>query len=66
MQRTPSNGGADTRLRFIFSGAVKSFDLPVDATLGDVALKLGDPALRGYGKPVGIDIAWAAAPSRGH
>jgi hypothetical protein len=33
------------------------FDLRADATLEDVALKLGDPGLRARGRPVAIFVA---------
>jgi len=45
------------RLRFVFSDAVMSFNIDAGATLEDVALKLGDPALRVHGRPIGIDVA---------
>jgi len=59
-QTLTTTGAADSRLRFVFSGAVMSFDLAANATFEDVALKLADPALRAYGKPLGIDVAWGA------
>ena len=52
---TPAPQG---RLRLVFSDAVKSFDLVPHATLGDIAMKMRDPALRGFGKPLAVDIAW--------
>jgi hypothetical protein len=53
------HGGA--RLRFVFDDGVMLFDLRADATFEDVALKLGDPGLRGRGRPIAIFVA---RPSR--
>jgi hypothetical protein len=66
MQTTLSTTAADARLRVVFDGCVRSFELAANATFGDVALKLGDPALRGYGAPRAIDIAWHAPAHRTH
>ncbi len=52
------NTAPQARLRLVFSNAVKSFDLVPHATLGDIALKMRDPALRGLGKPLAVDVAW--------
>ena len=46
------------RLRLVFSGEVKLFDLRPRATLADIAMKLRDPALRALGKPLAVDVAW--------
>jgi hypothetical protein len=66
MQSIPANSAEGTRLRFTFSDAVMSFDLMANATFEDVALKLWDPAVRGYGHPVAIDVAWGAKPDHDH
>ena len=58
MQMPATNSTDRARLRLVFSGAVKLFDLRPQATLADIARKLRDPSLRALGKPLAVDIAW--------
>jgi hypothetical protein len=66
MQSNPPINAPGARLRFVFSDAVMSFDLMANATFEDIALKLWDPALQGYGNPIAIDVAWGARPDQAH
>jgi hypothetical protein len=66
MQTSLSTTAADARLRIVFDACVRSFELAANATFGDVALKLGDTALRGYGAPRAIDVAWSVPAYRAH
>ena len=46
----------DSRLRFVFAGAVVSFRRAGEVTFGDIAQTLGELASRRHGNPVAIDL----------
>jgi len=57
------NQTSDRRLRFVFREAVVSLDLAANATFEDIARRWDELAKRRRGRPIAIDVRWAA-PSR--
>lgn len=61
MQLDPATPSGDSRIRCVFDDAVMSFALGDHPTLGEIADMLSAPAMRRYGAPLAIDIAWPKA-----
>jgi hypothetical protein len=59
MQQLHATTGSGRHLRFLFSGSVVSFDLPLDVTLAEIAETLDHLPSDRYGPPVGIELIFA-------
>jgi hypothetical protein len=62
MQAVHLNHAEDSRLRFVFDGAVVSLRLAANATFEDIARTLEELAPQHYGDPLVIDVTLAAPP----
>jgi hypothetical protein len=56
MPKTQTDTARQSLLRVVFDDQVLSFDLAADATLGEIARKLGRLPKRRYGRPIAVDV----------